>query len=287
MTWLTRSVAGVRAIAKELAALNGQVADSIVEAATVVAQYRVYVDLVYPDSLAVAQLRTADPTPDRRGVESFLAAYTDLLAATGAANQRYYEKVLTSIADNPGLTFSQPGHIYSAVQQLQAIARSAVADSVSSASPGSRPPAQPASPGSRPPASPASPGSARPPTDEACAWAMSYFVMSSWLVAADQSFGLSGSGIGSLVLSAQKPAALGAAFRGADEATSAFAAHLNTQGVLTDHPVWTADWARRLPAAFAGQDADTGMTSLGLTVLWDAAVESFMNTASLDAKSRA
>ena len=110
--------------------------------------------------------------------------------------------------------------------------------------------------------------------------------MSSWLVAADQSYGLSGSAIGSLVLSSQKPAALSAALLGADEATSAFAANLVARGVLTDHPVWTAVWARRLPGAFAGQEVHTGMTSLGLTVLWDAAVESFMNTASLDAKRR-
>ena len=301
MTWLTRTIAVVGAVAKELAALQGAVADSIVEAATVVAQFRVYVDLLYPDSFAVAQLHTVDGGADARGVESFLAAYTELLAGTGAANQRYYEKVLTTIADNPGLTFSQPGHTYAAVQQLQAIARPSSASAAASTStastsanaPSTVPSASTTASSTEPAASAtaSSTESSVPPpppasTDEACAWAMSYFLMSSWLVASDQSFGLSGSGIGSLVLTSRKPAALRAGFRGADEATSAFAAHLEANGVLTDHPVWTGDWASRLPEAFAGQDVETGMASFGITVLWDAAVESFMNTASLDAKSR-
>lgn len=34
------------------------------------------------------------------------------------ANLTYYETVLTNIAANPDLNFSQPGHTYAAVQQL-------------------------------------------------------------------------------------------------------------------------------------------------------------------------
>lgn len=71
MTWLTRTIAVVGAVAKELAALQGAVADSIVEAATVVAQFRVYVDLLYPDSFAVAQLHTVDGGADARGWSRF------------------------------------------------------------------------------------------------------------------------------------------------------------------------------------------------------------------------
>ena len=297
-TWLTRSIAVLRAINAELTATDGSVASQVIETAQVVAQYAIAVDRIYPDSMQIVELLNADPDANELDVTSFINAYTGLLASAVAANQAYYEGVLTSIAANPDLTFSQPGHTYAAVQQLQTVvtpnttkaathtpstpvsgSASVSGDELGSASASVSTSGSTSSPVARAAGS----GSA----DVDCAWAVSYFLTSSALVADEQDYDLSGSTIGNLDLTAGRPAALSAAFASSAATVDAFTARLAEQGVAVDHPVWTSGWGTATATNFVGQPQETAAEVLGLSLTWDAAVESFMSTAALAAARRA
>lgn len=231
------------AVAGELAQLAGLSQSAILDAAAIAAQYRVYVDVLFPDSLqqalAPARLAPLATTADWR---DFLVGYTQLMSDAAGANLTYYETVLTNIAANPDLNFSQPGHTYAAVQQL-----------VTTSAGGN--------------------------IDDASATALSAFLMSAWLVASNQSFSLTGSGIGDLNLQTNTPAELRTATATAANTVAAFTSQLAEEGINTDHIRWTEGWSLGLPLAFAGTPVELGMLTLGLSGQWNSAVCAFLNTA--------
>lgn len=253
LNWLTRSVAVLRAIIGELAATNGAFDDQVVEAATVVAQYQVAAGRIYPDSAAIAAL-VASPTPTLGQVpdlSDFIDGYADLLRSAATANQKYYETVLTAIAKNPDKTFSQPGHTYAAVQQLAAAS------------------AQSAAPDTNP--------------DTACAWALSYFLMSTYLVSAQQSYGLVGSGIGSQSIRAANAKVLATAVIAGASTVDSYGAQMQRTGTNPDHAVWSAQWGTALAAQFKTGPFAVAAAATGVSLVWDGALEVFMNTAAANA----
>lgn len=248
LTWLTRSVAVLRAIIGELIATRGGFGDKVVEAATVLAQYRVAAGRIYPDSAAIAVL-VASPSPVQLpDLPDFVAGYSELLHTAATANQRYYETVLTSISKYPNTKFAQPGHTYAAVQQLATL-------------------------------SAASDANPTPNPDASCAWALSYFLMSTYLVSTQQSYGLVGSGIGSQDIQANNAQALASALAAGADTVDAYSAQLQREGSNPDHAVWSAKWGTSLAAEFKTGTFAVAAAATGVSLVWDGALEVFMNTA--------
>lgn len=288
LTWLTRAIAVLRAVVNELAVVGGQVADQVVETAEVLAQYGVIVDAIYPDSAAIAELTTAAGPVADTDVTDFISAYADLLTSAGSANQIYYESVLTAIADYPDLNFSQPGHTYATVEQLQQATGAtrppaATSGSASSGTPTASPSLTATASSATASGSPFPSASGPGKDDTECAWALSYYLMSAYLVASQQTFGLNGSGIGNLSISTTNPATLTAALASGKQTVAAFASQLSDKDINTNHAVWTVGWGTALPTAFTGTAAETSATAAAISSTWDSSIETFMNTAALNA----
>ena len=260
MGWLTQSIAVLQAVSAELQSTGGESGEQVQEAAAVLAQYRVVIDWIYPDSQAIAELTNSPSPVTDLDVTDFIGAYSDLLRTAAEANQDYYETVLTSIAANPDLTFAQPGHVYAAVQQLASV--------------------------TAPESSTPTPIASAQTADQACAWALSYFLMSSYLVAVEQSLDLSDTGIGNLTITTANPLALSAALAVGTDTVAGFSTELSAAGMNTDHAVWTLDWGTALPSSFSDAPQQVAAQATAVTVTWGAATESFMNTAALQAAQR-
>ena len=277
LTWLAKAVAVLRTISSELAASGGRVDSQVLEAAEVNAQYGVVVERIFPDSFALAQLLQPSPEAEPTAMAAFMGAYSDLLSSAGSANQRYYEEVLTSISRSPELTFSQPGHLYGAVQQLQEL-------SSASARTGSGAVQATDSTSATPSAT--TTASAPPPENVAaanylarCAWDFAYYTSSAYLVSAEQAYGLTGTGIGSLSVTASDAGALASALMSGTTTVDAYSTQLAGYGIDPDHGLWAARSGDAMARVGTGTRHEVASAATGLQLVWDGAIEVFMGNA--------
>lgn len=247
MTWLTRTIAVLRAVTDELNDSDTPISSDIRSAARVVGQYAVVVDRIFPDSLAIARVVAPSAAVNPAEVRSFVAGYSDLLSTAGEANERYYETVLTTISANPDLDFSQPGYLYSTVEQL----------------------------------------AANSPTDSnylsRAAWDFAYFTSSTLLVASAQAYELSGTTIGDLRISATEGGALTIALLSGSQTVDAYAAAVANRELDPGHALWTTQSGDALAPMGKGTLHEVAAAVNGLQLIWDGAVEVFLATAANEA----
>lgn len=240
LTWGARASSVLSAVADELEALGGQSSVDVERTAQVVGQYSVISELVLPDSLEVARATPQGTGPSKTDPTQFIDGYAQLFTTTAEANLTYYQSVLTSISANPGLHFSQPGHLYATVQKLQASNTAATSSA-----------------------------------DLSAVWSWAYFLDSTLLVAADQSYDLSGYGIGELKITAGKPEALASALESGERIAGSWAAMLAAAGFPADHAIWQGQWARALPSVLTSTDHATSGSVTALSTTWLSSSELF------------
>jgi hypothetical protein len=169
------------------------------------------------------------------------------LSTAGEANERYYETVLTTISANPDLDFSQPGYLYSTVEQL----------------------------------------AANSPTDSnylsRAAWDFAYFTSSTLLVASAQAYELSGTTIGDLRISATEGGALTIALLSGSQTVDAYAAAVANRELDPGHALWTTQSGDALAPMGKGTLHEVAAAVNGLQLIWDGAVEVFLATAANEA----
>lgn len=243
MGWLTYARAA--AVASGEAAEGAIAADELGGLAGTIAEQRVAADVMWPDALAAVLAVTDGPDPGgdgplANGADVFLDGYTDLLVAASEANARYVEAVLAPGAQPGGASPGAP--VGPVVRAAEVLADMATGDS---------------------------------PAVVRTSAAMSWWFVTSSVVAGRQAFGLDAFGLGGDVGVPADQATIEASVRNAADVVTAAAGVLAADGVDPSAALWSAAWGQAAADADAANPAATGEV-VALGELWFAAVQVLM-----------
>lgn len=218
----------------------------LAEVGAIAGEQAVSVDAIFPDTIVSIVSMDEEPYRDPALTVPFLAAYTQFLVAAGDANLGYVEDV-----------FGFPLTPENLAGRASALERAAVAlaDRTHVES---------------------EPGATL--TDEVAraARAMSYFVITSTLVASAQAYGMDGFGIGEDPADVQARESFRASLANARSTVAAYSGALVEAGIDPGYSAWSAQWGTSIADRLAGTPREAAGAVLALNELWYDAITVLM-----------
>ena len=216
--------------------------------ARILADVDTAINVFYPNQLAIIQAAPAQPSPGAGPVAAYLADYTTFLARAGTAQQDYVQQVVMRGQDPAELARQNDvGLLLPVVLNLSSAAA-------------------------------AIPSSRDSLSDELlqATVAVTYYIATTSLIAAVQSFGVDQFGIGADATTAQQPEVLVASMSTAKKAVDQVAALLAQRGLDASLPVWAAAYGTGAAESLAGTPEATATQVLALNELYFDAITVFM-----------
>ena len=241
--WVTYAIAIYRGLISELD--NDTSEAALFEAGRILAEQRLNVDVMFQDAMAsVLSMPSTVDVPAENSV-SFLSNYTNFLIRSGQANEEYL-KSLTG-RDVPVSGSLTAGGISAAVHELRKIV-----DAI--------------------------PPQAQTSQEEVAqsAYALSYYVLTSTLVANSTTYGAYDDGTENDLQTLRNQAALDSAVDSGQETVNAFAARLAASGIEASYPFWSAAWGAAVAREYRGTEYSADAGTIGLNELWYDAPNVFM-----------
>ena len=229
-----------RAVAEAVASVvpTALGADQLGALAGTLAEQRAEVEVLWPDAEEAVLALNEGGVRLTDDPAAFLDGYTGLIVSAAKANETYLADVLDT------------GRVGQAVTQTAAVATTVLSTLAESGA---------------------------TPEIRASA-ALSWWFITAAEVAGRQAYGLEDLGIGTGIGAPANQQALDTAIRNASDTITAAAGNLDSQGVDTSYPVWSAAWG----VAAAAGDTDTAAADgeiLALGEVWYSAVTTFLLTA--------
>lgn len=241
--WATYAVASYQGLLLELDKPNSAKALSI--AGRILEENRAGVNVMMPDALAVLNAQPARTSAPEGKVKEFLNGYTKLLNIAAAANFNYF-RVLSGTVAKPDGKVSEDGVVgTSSVLQKPATSKN-------------------------------EPGTLEDSLLQV-ANALTYFVVSSGVLASHQAYGLETAD--NDLMQSSTPEAVDAAVATGATTIESYSAKLRAKNLTVGYPLWSSRWGKAAADSYQKTNLATEAGWIGLNEIWYDAVSMFMMNA--------